>query len=72
MIIMIKKYRKELGLTQAEFAKKVGISRQTFNAIENGKYYPSLDIAFSITEALNKKYVEEIFIKEKTDDFIKG
>lgn len=65
MIIMIKELRKELELTQAELAKKVGVSRQTLNAIENGRYGPTLDMAYKITEILNKEYVEEIFIKEE-------
>lgn len=68
MIIMIKSLRKEFGLSQADLAQKVGVSRQTMNAIENGRYSPTLDMAYKITEALNKKYVEEIFIKEKGYD----
>lgn len=67
MIIRIKELRKEFGLTQADLAKKVGVSRQTMNAIENGRYFPTLDIAYIITEIFNKKYVEEIFIKEDDD-----
>jgi len=65
MIIMIKALRKEMGLTQAELAKEIGVSRQTLNAIENGRYSPTLDIAYKITEVLNKKLVEDIFIKEE-------
>ena len=68
MIIMIKKLRTEIGLTQAELGKEIGVSRQTLNAIENGRYIPSLDIAYKITEALNKDFVEEIFIKDEFDD----
>ena len=62
---MIKALRKEMGLTQAELAKEIGVSRQTLNAIENGRYSPTLDIAYKITEVLNKKLVEDIFIKEE-------
>lgn len=68
MLIMIKKLRNELGLTQADLAQKIGVSRQTMNAIENGRYSPTLDVAYKITEALNKEYVEEVFIKEDEDD----
>lgn len=68
MIIMIKDLRKEFGLSQAELAEKVGVSRQTMNAIENGRYSPTLDMAYKITEVLNKEYVEEIFVKEEGYD----
>ena len=68
MLIMIKKLRNELELTQADLAKKIGVSRQTMNAIENGRYSPTLDVAYKITEVLNKEYVEEVFIKEDEDD----
>lgn len=57
-----------MGLTQADLAKKIGVSRQTLNAIENGRYSPNLTIAYKITEVFNKEYVEDIFIKE-FDDF---
>jgi len=65
---MIKSLRKDLGLSQADLAKNVGVSRQTMNAIENGRYSPTLDMAYKITEVLNKKCVEEIFIKEEDKD----
>lgn len=39
-------------MTQAELAASVGVTRQTINAIERGKYAPSLDVAFLIAEAL--------------------
>ena len=39
-------------MTQAELAEAVGVTRQTVNAIERGKYAPSLDVAFLIAEAL--------------------
>ncbi|WP_409200280.1 helix-turn-helix transcriptional regulator [Methanobrevibacter sp. DSM 116169] len=67
MIVMIKQLRKEKGLTQKELADKIGVSRQTFNAIENGKYSPTLDIAYKIAEAFDKEYVEEIFVKEEVN-----
>lgn len=36
------------GMSQAELGQRVGVSRQTVNAIEGGKYSPSLDVAFRI------------------------
>jgi putative transcriptional regulator len=38
-------------MTQQELADKIGVTRQTVNAIELGKYSPSLDVAFRIAEA---------------------
>ena len=40
-------------MTQQELAKRVGVTRQTINALENGKYSPSLDLAFRIALAFN-------------------
>jgi len=47
-------------MTQAELAKKVGVTRQTINAIEGGKYSPSLEAAFKIAAAFGKP-LEEVF-----------
>jgi len=40
-------------MTQQELAKLVGVTRQTINALENGKYAPSLDLAFRIALAFD-------------------
>lgn len=61
------KLRKLKGLTQEEFAKELKVSRQTVSAIENGKYNPSLDLAFDIALYFNKT-IEEIFIYEKEEN----
>jgi putative transcriptional regulator len=45
MPTIVEMRRKELGLSQDEIAKKIPISRQYYNAIENGKRTPSVDIA---------------------------
>lgn len=47
-------------MTQQELAEKTGVTRQTIVAIENGKYYPSLELAFRIARVFNKQ-LEEIF-----------
>ncbi len=51
-------------MTQQALAKKVGASRQTINNVESGKYYPSLELAFLIAEALGSN-IEEVFAHEK-------
>ena len=61
------KLRKLKGLTQEEFAKELKVSRQTVSAIENGKYNPSLDLAFEIALYFNKT-IEEIFIYEEIEE----
>ena len=50
-------------LTQAELAKKIGVSRQTINAMEKNKYVPSTLLALKLAK-LFKKPVEEIFFLE--------
>jgi putative transcriptional regulator len=47
-------------MTQQQLADRVGVSRQTVNAIEGGKYSPSLEIAFRIARALEAPF-EEVF-----------
>lgn len=47
-------------MTQASLADTVGVTRQTINAIERGKYAPSLDVAFLIAEALGRP-LDEVF-----------
>ena len=49
---IIRKRRKEMGLSQEELAKKCGVSRQTVNAIENNKYDPTLALAFRLAKEL--------------------
>lgn len=51
-------------MTQQALAKKVGASRQTINNVESGKYYPSLELAFMIAQALDVS-LEEVFIHDK-------
>ena len=53
-------------LTQEELAKKVGVSRQTINSIEKGRYVPSTTLAIKISEVLGKT-VNEIFELEEGD-----
>lgn len=59
----VEQLRKEKGLSQEEFAKAIRVSRQTISSIENGRYNPSLDLAFAIARYFGKS-IEEIFISE--------
>ncbi|NKF05651.1 helix-turn-helix transcriptional regulator [Clostridium gasigenes] len=56
--------RKELGLSQEQFGKLMGVSRQTIISIEKGKYNPSLELAFKISEFFSKKIEDIFFYKE--------
>ena len=56
----VRDLRARLNLTQADLAEKLGVSRQTINAIETEKYDPSLPLAFKIAKIFHKP-VEEIF-----------
>lgn len=47
-------------MTQQELAKRTSVTRQTIVAIENGKYYPTLELAFRISEVFGTK-LEEVF-----------
>jgi Predicted transcriptional regulators len=48
-------------MTQQQLAELVGVSRQTINAIEGGKYAPSLEVAFAVARALETR-LEEVFV----------
>jgi len=47
-------------MTQQELADRVGVTRQTVNAIEGGKYFPSLEVAFQIARVFGRP-LEEVF-----------
>jgi putative transcriptional regulator len=56
----IRERRSEVGLTQADLAAALGVSRQTVISIENGRYLPSLPLAFRIAR-LFEVPLEELF-----------
>ena len=60
---IIRALRTERGWSQAALADQLGVSRQSVNAIETGKYDPSLPLAFAIAR-LFEKSIEEIFDDE--------
>ncbi len=53
--------RAEWNWSQAELAERLGVSRQTVNAVETEKYDPSLPLAFKMAQLFGKP-IEEIFI----------
>tara|TARA_B100000902_G_scaffold328886_1_gene325156 strand:- start:153 stop:353 length:201 start_codon:yes stop_codon:yes gene_type:complete len=59
----LKKYRKKSGLTQADLADLVQVSRKTINTVENGVFVPSTMLALCIAKILNLS-VEDIFFLE--------
>jgi putative transcriptional regulator len=60
MINRLRVLRAEREWSQADLAERLSVSRQTVNAIENGKYDPSLPLAFKIGKVFESK-IEEIF-----------
>jgi len=62
----IRVQRAILNITQAELAERIGVSRQTINAIEVGKYIPSTALAMKLAKVF-KATVEEVFLLEPGD-----
>ena len=56
----IAKLRSDRGISQGELGLEIGVSRQTVNSIENGRYNPSLPLAFAIAKYFDRP-IEEIF-----------
>ena len=48
----VKEFRKEMGKSQLELAKDIGVSRQTINMIENDKYNPTLELCLNLARSL--------------------
>ena len=65
--LKLKSARAALDLSQEQLAKKVGVSRQTINAIEKGDYNPTINLCISICKALNKTLDELFWEQENTD-----
>lgn len=62
----LKVERAEHNLSQAELADRIGVSRQTINSIETGRYVPSAILALKLAQVFSKA-VEHIFTLEETD-----
>jgi len=63
----LEELRKERGMTQEELADALEVSRQTISSIENGRYNPSIVLAFKIARFFGTS-IEEIFIYEGEDN----
>ena len=59
----LRERREAAGLSQAELAAAVGVTRQTINAIERERYDPSLELAFALAEHFGCR-IEDVFIPE--------
>lgn len=62
----LRELREKYGLSQAQLAEKVGVSRQAINAIETGKYDPSIWLAYDLAKFFNMS-IEEIFDFEDSE-----
>ena len=62
----IEEIRKERGIRQEEFAKSMGVSRQTISSLENGRYNPSITLAFKIAQYFGMT-IEEVFVFEEEE-----
>jgi putative transcriptional regulator len=60
----LRELRSDRGWSQADLADRLDVSRQTINAIETGKYDPSLPLAFDIAK-LFRLSIESIFVPER-------
>ncbi|APM39802.1 helix-turn-helix transcriptional regulator [Clostridium kluyveri] len=60
----LEEIRKQHGIKQEDLAAALGVSRQTIGSLENGRYNPSIILAFKIAKYFNMS-IEEIFIYEE-------
>ena len=63
----LEEIRKERGITQEELANVLEVSRQTIGSLENGRYNPSIILAFKIAKYFGLT-IEDIFIYQEEDD----
>lgn len=67
----VKELREAAGLTQADLAEAISMTRQTVLAIERGKYSPSLDAAFRIARKLGQP-LTDVFVWREDEDTPQG
>ena len=60
----IEEIRKQKGIRQEEFAKSMGVSRQTISSLENGRYNPSIMLAYKIAKYFDMT-IEDVFVFEE-------
>ena len=63
----IEEIRRMRGIRQEEFAKAMGVSRQTISSLETGRYNPSIFLAYKIARYFSKT-IEEVFLFEESED----
>ena len=63
---LIEKIRQERGIRQEELAKAMGVSRQTISSLENGRYNPSIFLAYNIAKYFGMT-IEEVFLFEEEE-----
>ena len=61
----VREMRQRLGMTQQELADAVGVSRQSINSIEQGRYVPSLPLALQLAKAFGRA-ADDIFTLKET------
>ena len=62
----IETIRKEFGILQDELAKAMGVSRQTISSLENGRYNPSIMLAYKIAKYFGMT-IEDVFVFEEEE-----
>jgi putative transcriptional regulator len=60
----VRELRTVSGLSQGDLGASLGVSRQTINSIENGRYLPSLPLAFAIARSFDS-LIEDVFTPEE-------
>ena len=67
IVNQIKEHRLRLGQTQEELAEKAGVSRQSINSIERGRYTPSLPLALKFARVFNIP-MDKLFILQEVEE----
>ena len=62
----IEEIRKDREIRQEDFAKYMGVSRQTISSLENGRYNPSIILAYKIAKYFDMT-IEDVFVFEEED-----
>ena len=62
----IEEIRKARGVNQEELAKALSVSRQTISSLENGRYNPSIELAYKLSKYFGMT-IEEVFIFEEAE-----
>ena len=62
----IEEIRKARDVNQEELAKALGVSRQTISSLENGRYNPSIELAYKLSKYFGMT-IEEVFVFEEAE-----